>query len=137
METIARIGLVFDGLGVAVIVAAALLTAQRALAAWRRHGAEAAYTTARRTLGHGLLLGLEVLIAADLLRTVAVALTLEGVAALGLLVVVRTILSFSVEIEIEGELPWRLRRSAVGGARAAVVERVSRGEAPPADPRDA
>lgn len=112
METIARLGLVFDALGVAVIAVAALLTVLQATLTWRRLGGEAAYTTARRTLGRGLLLGLEVLIAADLLRTVAVDLTLEAIAALGLLVVVRTILSFSVEIEIEGALPWRLREVA-------------------------
>ena len=112
MATIARIGEVFDVLGVAVIVAAALLTVLQAGLCWRRLGGEAAYTTARRTLGRGLLLGLEVLIAADLLRTVSVDLTLQSITALGLLVVVRTILSFSVEIEIEGDLPWRLRRAA-------------------------
>lgn len=112
MAAIARIGEFFDVLGVAVIVAAALLTALQAVAAWRRQGGEAAYTTARRTLGRGILLGLEVLIAADLLRTVAVDLTLSGISALGLLVVVRTVLSFSVEVEIEGALPWKLRPGA-------------------------
>lgn len=117
MQTIARIGAVFDALGVALIVAAALLALLQSLLAWRRLGGEAAYTTARRTLGRGLLLGLEVLIAADLLRTVAVDLTLQGISALGLLVVVRTILSFSVEIEIEGALPWRLRSLTGGEAR--------------------
>lgn len=55
-----------------------------------------------------LLLALEVLIAADLLRTVSLSLTISGVLALGLLVVVRTILSFAIQIETEGNLPWRV-----------------------------
>jgi hypothetical protein len=61
-----------------------------------------------------LLLGLEVLVAADLLRTVAVAPTLDNVLVLGLIVVIRTFLSFSLEAEIEGVAPWR--RAMTGGA---------------------
>jgi uncharacterized membrane protein len=65
---------------------------------------------ARRTFGKALLLGLEVLIAADLMRSVSLSLTTSSVLALGLLVVVRTILSFSIQIEMEGALPWRIGR---------------------------
>ena len=100
----------FDLLGAAAIVAGTLLTAQRALRTLRSQGGNAAYEVARETFGRGLLLGLEILIAADLLRTVSLNLTLSSITALGLLVVVRTILSFSVQIELEGELPWRLAR---------------------------
>lgn len=66
-----------------------------------------AYEPARRTFGRGLLLALEVLVAADIVQTVAVDLTLESVATLGLLVLVRTVLSFSLSAELEGVLPWR------------------------------
>jgi uncharacterized membrane protein len=52
-------------------------------------------------------LGLEIFVAADLIRTVSVDLTLTSIGALGLLVVVRTILSFSIDIEVNGVLPWR------------------------------
>lgn len=107
---VGRLGEVFDVLGALVILGGALLCLHRALHAWRRQGGEAAYQAARRTFGRGLLLGLEILIAADLLRSVALNLTLTSIATLGLLVVVRTILSFSVQIELEGELPWRLAR---------------------------
>src|SRR6266536_2163584 len=61
-----------------------------------------------------LLLGLEVLVAADLLRTIAVAPTLDNVLVLGLIVAIRTFLSFSLETEIEGIAPWR--RALISGA---------------------
>lgn len=112
---VGRLGEVFDVLGALVILGGALLCVHRALHAWRRQGGEAAYQAARRTFGRGLLLGLEILIAADLLRSVALNLTLTSIATLGLLVVVRTILSFSVQIELEGELPWRLARGRSPG----------------------
>jgi hypothetical protein len=60
------------------------------------------------------LLGLEILVAADLVRTVAVAPTLDNVLVLGLIVVIRTLLSFSLETEIEGVAPWR--RALISGA---------------------
>lgn len=71
------------------------------------------YTNIRRRFGKALLLGLEVLVAADIIKTVTIATTLETVAALGILVIVRTLLSFSLDIEIEGILPWR--RTDLGG----------------------
>ena len=70
-----------------------------------------------------LLLGLEILVAADLVRTVAVEPTVQNVAILGLIVLIRTFLSFSLEIEIEGIPPWR--RALVGGGRH-LSEAVSR-----------
>ena len=110
MQLIAELAEVFDLLGVAVIVGGTLITAGRALYVGRIAGGKAAFLVARRTFGKGLLLGLEVLIAADLMRSVSLSLTISSVAALGLLVVVRTILGFSIQIEMEGELPWRVGR---------------------------
>ena len=101
------IGRAFEWAGIAIIVVAAVVTCWVAAASYRASGPAAAYTTSRRTFGRGLLLGLEVLVAADLIRTVSVDLTLEGIGALGLLVVVRTILSFSIDVEVNGVLPWR------------------------------
>lgn len=74
----------------------------------------AAYRILRQTFGGVILLGLEVLVAGDLIRTVAVEPTFENVAVLGLIVLIRTFLSFSLEIEIEGVPPWR--RGLVSGA---------------------
>ena len=73
-----------------------------------------AYLVLRQAFGGTLLLGLEVLVAADLVHTVAVAPTLDNVLVLGLIVVIRTFLSFSLETEIEGVAPWR--RALISGA---------------------
>ena len=78
------------------------------------------YVVLRSAFGGTLLLGLEVLVAADLVRTVAVAPTLDNVLVLGLIVLIRTVLSFSLETEIEGVAPWRrAQMSGVGGIRQA------------------
>ena len=68
----------------------------------RSKQARLAYQILRQSFGGAILLGLEVLVAADLVRTVAVAPTIENVAILGLIVLIRTVLSFSLEVEIEG-----------------------------------
>ena len=114
LAPLGRLGELFDLLGALAIVAGAVLTVVRAAITLRRQGGQAAYGEARRTFGQGLLLGLEILIAADLLRSVALNLTLASITTLGVLVVVRTILSFSVQIQLEGELPWRLARHRKG-----------------------
>jgi uncharacterized membrane protein len=67
------------------------------------------YRGVRRDFGRVLLLGLEVLIAADIVETVTVDLTLQSVSTLGLLVLVRTFLSWSIELETEGYWPWQSR----------------------------
>jgi Protein of unknown function (DUF1622) len=90
---------------------------------WRTRHGRVAYQTLRETFGGVLLLGLEILVAADLVRTVAVEPTLENVAILGLIVLIRTFLSFSLEIEIEGIPFWR--PALVGGGRQ-LSEAVSR-----------
>ena len=65
------------------------------------------YEDARRDFGRPLLLGLEVLVAGDIIATVTVDRSLESVITLGILVLVRVLLSFSLDIEIDGMLPWR------------------------------
>src|SRR6188472_2334715 len=90
-----------------------------------------AYQVLRESFGGVILLGIEILVAADLVRTVAVATTLENVVILGLIVLIRTVLSFSLEIEIEGVAPWR--RAMVGGAsriRQAAAKAGTEGEGP-------
>ena len=73
-----------------------------------------AYERVRRGVGRAILLGLEMLIIADIVLTITVDTTLQSALALGLIVVVRTFLSFSLEVELEGSLPWR--RSARGAS---------------------
>jgi uncharacterized membrane protein len=117
VETIAQIGKAIEWVGVAIIVVAAFATVWIAFTTYRRDGGEAAYVAGRRAFGRGLLASLEVFVAADLLRTISVDLTLEGIGALGLLVVIRTILSFSLEVELTGTLPWRAAETGQRGAR--------------------
>jgi len=123
MEHVAR---GFEVVGAAVLVVGLLWCAVLSARTWRRTGdGDHAYRTLRRSIGAVLLLGLEVLVAADLVHTVAVEPTLANVGVLGLIVIIRTVLSFSLEIEIEGMAPWR--RAAMTGAdhvsRAAVFAR--------------
>jgi uncharacterized membrane protein len=105
----------FEALGAAILVFGVIFSFVLGAVAWRRSGQPAkAYLALRQAFGGTLLLGLEVLVAADLLRTVAVAPTLSNVLVLGLIVVIRTFLSFSLETEIEGVAPWR--RATISGA---------------------
>ena len=61
----------------------------------------------RRTLGRSILTGLELLVAADIIRTVSIEPTMENVLVLGLIVIIRTFLSMSLEVEINGRWPWQ------------------------------
>src|SRR3954447_2950311 len=109
MQAMEDIAHAFEWVGIGLIVAGSLVTVWATAAAVRAGGPEAGFVAVRRTFGRALLLSLEVFVAADLIRTVSVDLTFQGVGTLAILVVVRTILSFSIDIEITGELPWRAR----------------------------
>lgn len=102
--------------GVAILILGGLyaLGAFAAAVVWR-HGA-GAYEDLRRTLGRSILLGLEILVAADIIRTIAITPTFTSVGVLGLIVVVRTFLSFSLEAELDGQWPWQRRRAGPGSA---------------------
>ena len=105
----------FEALGAAILVVGVIWSFVLAAVTARRFGWSArAYLVLRQAFGGTLLFGLEVLVAADLIRTVAVSPTLDSVLVLGLIVVIRTFLSFSLETEIEGVAPWR--RALMGGA---------------------
>ena len=105
----------FEALGAAILVVGVIWSFVLGAVAVRRSGWSArAYLVLRQAFGGTLLLGLEILVAADLIRTIAVAPTLNNVLQLGLIVVIRTFLSFSLETEIEGIAPWR--RALIGGA---------------------
>ena len=97
----------FEVGGVAILVLGALAAFVAAALSYRRVGGREAYEQARRNVGRAILLGLELLIIADIVMTITVDPTFESAAALGIIVLVRTFLSFSLEIELEGALPWR------------------------------
>jgi uncharacterized membrane protein len=97
----------FEIVGVAILVVGSLLAFVSAAAALRDRDPRVVYQRARQNVGRAILLGLEVLIIADIVLTITVDRTLETALTLGLIVLVRTFLSFSLEIELEGTLPWR------------------------------
>lgn len=107
-EWIEGIGRAVDVAGVAVIaLGIAIVGAVASLRFYRRE--QAIYSGFRQQLGRAILLGLELLVAADIIRTVAVTPTLESVVVLGVIVLVRTFLSFSLEVELTGHWPWARR----------------------------
>jgi len=108
----------FEVIGVAVLALGFLLAVVRSVQTFAQsHSGPTSYRVLRNYFGWSLLLSLEILVAADLIRTVAVQPSLENVAVLGIIVAIRTFLSFSLDIEIEGILPWR-RNASEGPTRA-------------------
>ena len=120
-EIISDVVKVVEGVGCAVMVLGAVWAlGQFAIAAVTRRAAdgeaeEGAYSTLRRNLGRVILLGLEILIIADIVRTVIVDPTIESVISLGLIVLIRIVLSFSLEVEIDGTWPWSRWKLARAG----------------------
>jgi uncharacterized membrane protein len=105
-----------EAVGIAVIVLGAAAATLYFLWQATRGELAAAYHEYRANLGRAILLGLEFLVAADIIGTVAVDPTLRNLAVLGGIVVIRTFLSFALQVEIEGRLPWR--RNEPGGVAA-------------------
>ncbi len=108
METLAT---ALELFGVAVIIAGVLFATFVFIRDLRGETRKSAYDSYRANLGRGILLGLELLVGADIIATVTAPLTFHSVGLLGLIVIIRTFLSFSLETEIEGVWPWRRRSS--------------------------
>ena len=104
-EVVEAIGVVLDAAGVLAILVGLLAAAYRFVTSGRLESE--GYRRFRENLGRGILLGLDFLVAADIIRTVAVTPTLEGVLVLGLIVVIRTFLSTALQVELEGHWPWQ------------------------------
>lgn len=118
-ETISDVVRVVEAAGAGIMVIGGL-GAFVAFASHVRRGqrATSAYEELRRNLGRCILLGLEVLIIADIVRTIIVEPTLESVGVLGIIVIIRIMLSFSLEVEIDGSWPWNHWRTEQGGPGA-------------------
>lgn len=116
-EAVVAVGRAVEGAGVAAILIGVLVAT---IGAAGRLGTPGVYARYRRDLGRALLLGLELLVAGDIIRTVTTKPSLEDVLVLAIIVLVRTFLGFSIELEVDGRLPWQKRRdpSTVGDARA-------------------
>ncbi len=104
-----------EALGVLVLVGAVAAAVVRVAWGAARRGWSGAYSHFRVVLGRGILLGLEFLVAADIIRTITEELVLSNVLSLGLIVVIRTFLSVMLEIELEGRPPWSRHRVPSGG----------------------
>lgn len=100
---------VVEVVGTAIIVIGAFGSLLVFLARWLQRPADrdTSFTAVRSSLGRSILLGLEFLVAADIINTVAIEPTLESLAVLAGIVLIRTFLSFSLEVEIEGRWPWQ------------------------------
>lgn len=104
-NTMELIGRLVDAVGVVIIVVGAIVATVHFLA-HRGGDPGSSYRAYRQDLGRAILLGLEFLIAGDIIRTVVVAPTLENVLILALIVVIRTFLSMALQLEVEGRWPW-------------------------------
>jgi uncharacterized membrane protein len=102
----------FEAAGTFVMTVGALF----ALILSVRERASGLYKAFRNRLGRAIILGLELLVAADILRTISAEPTLKQVAVLGGIVLIRTFLSFSLEVELEGRWPWQARALTPRGA---------------------
>lgn len=101
-----------EAAGIAVIVLGSAAATVLYLHRWlRRHDARDAYHRFRAGLGRAILLGLELLVGADIIRTVAIQPTFHNLGVLGLLILIRTFLSFTLEVEIDGHWPWQASRN--------------------------
>ena len=116
-QIIELIGDVMDGLGVLVLIVGAFYS--MAIFLLRRQvGGEDPYNSCRKNMGKAILLGLELLVAADIIRTVVVSPTIENVLTLGLVVLIRTFLSISLQVELEGRWPWHRGETRVAQTAA-------------------
>lgn len=112
--TVEAIALAFEVVGIAIITIGGVAGIVRA--ALTTAPGRSFYDAARDGFARPLLLGLEVLVAADIIETITIDRSLESTASLGLLVLIRVILSFSLEAETDGVLPWRKAQLAAQGA---------------------
>lgn len=93
--------------GIGVILGGFILATVIWLGGLRRTDSHSAYIAYRRRSVRGLILGLEFLVAADVIKTVTVDYSLESVATLGVIVLIRSFLVFALHMEVEGRMPWR------------------------------
>ncbi len=113
-ELISVAGYAIEAVGVLVVVIGSLVSSVVFMRTFRQQPEGIAYRTFRRQLGRSIILGLEFLIAGDIIRTVVVADTLENVAVLGLIILIRSFLSVTLHLEVEGRWPWQPEQRPTG-----------------------
>ncbi|MGB5538788.1 MAG: DUF1622 domain-containing protein [Gammaproteobacteria bacterium] len=110
-DLISFAGYAVEAVGVLVIILGSCVSTATFLRTFRRLEEGVAYRSYRRQLGRSIILGLEFLIAGDIIRTVVVADTLENIAILGLIILIRSFLSVTLHLEVEGRWPWQSEKS--------------------------
>ncbi len=105
-EIVAYVAYGIEAVGVMVIIVGSVVGTVRLFTQLKARAIPEIYHEYRQVIGRSILLGLEFLIAGDVIRTVIVSHTLTDVAALALMVLVRAFLSLTLTVEIEGKLPW-------------------------------
>ncbi len=105
------VAMLIESLGVIIIMVGSFFFIFRFLILYLFRKKLKTFTQLRRELGKAILLGLEVLVAADIIATVSTEPTMERVLVLGLIVIIRTFLSFALEVELEGRFPWQGRKA--------------------------
>jgi uncharacterized membrane protein len=106
-DAISAAGYMVEAVGVLIIVAGSVVSSVVFVLSLRQQTGDLRYRAYRRQLGRSIILGLEFLIAGDIIRTVIVADTLENVAILGLIILIRSFLSVTLHLEVEGRWPWQ------------------------------
>ena len=106
-EVISIAGYTIEAVGVLVVILGSCVSTFIFLRTFRKLAEGVAYRTCRRQLGRSIIMGLEFLIAGDIIRTVVVDATLENIAALGLIILIRSFLSITLHLEVEGRWPWQ------------------------------
>jgi uncharacterized membrane protein len=106
-EVISIAGYAIEATGVVVVIVGSVISSYNFVRSNRAMAEGLAYSNYRRQLGRSIILGLEFLIAGDIVRTVVVENTLESIAILGLIVLIRTFLSITLHLEVEGRWPWQ------------------------------
>ena len=118
-EVVEWVGTGIDGIGVVIIVVGSLVALlPYVLDLLSRRGGEVPYRDTRRRLGRAILLGLEFLVAGDIIRTVATTPTFTSVGVLAIIVGIRTFLSLTLMVEVEGRWPWQRDREPAAPPRA-------------------
>lgn len=110
-EIISVAGYAIEAVGVLVVVVGSCISSVIFARTFRSLPEGTAYRIYRRQLGRSIILGLEFLIAGDIIRTVVVADTLENVAILGLIILIRSFLSVTLHLEVEGRWPWQAEKN--------------------------
>ncbi|ODT10795.1 MAG: hypothetical protein ABS61_07215 [Microbacterium sp. SCN 70-18] len=135
-EVFVAVAITFELIGATAMVVGFIVAVVLGIRSLTRgDGGQAAFMTLRTTLGGAILLGLEVLVAADLIRTITSKPSMEDALILGIIVLIRTVLSMSIQIEIEGTLPWR--RALLTSGAAVVGREIARDRDQAATKRDA